>query len=135
MKRAIILALFSTSAMAQYGNGFVIPVSPSNYGQDRVVVNGFECSTAVGTQKHFEMGAVGQQSAVPNQGIQGTTPYTNYQPQSTGGIYARVIIPLDAPKHRPECNRLFELELAKRELELEMYKKNMAAPKDSEFKR
>ena len=35
------------------------------------------------------------------------------------GIYARIIIPLDAPKERINCNTLYQLELQRRRLEVE----------------
>lgn len=131
---ALAFTLLTGVAHAQYGTSFIIPTAPANYGQDRVVVNGFECSSAVGTQKHFEIGALGQQSQYQQYGA-GMYGGSSYAPAASGGAYARVVIPLDAPKERPNCNRLYEIELEKRELELEFYKKNMATPKDSEFKK
>ena len=35
------------------------------------------------------------------------------------GLYARLIIPLDAPKERINCNTLYQLELQRRRLEVE----------------
>jgi hypothetical protein len=35
------------------------------------------------------------------------------------GLYARIIIPLDAPKERINCNTLYQLELQRRRLEVE----------------
>jgi len=34
------------------------------------------------------------------------------------GLYARIIIPLDGPKERINCNTLYQLELERRRLEV-----------------
>ena len=34
------------------------------------------------------------------------------------GVYARIVIPLDGPKERINCNTLYELELRKKRLEV-----------------
>jgi hypothetical protein len=122
------------TSYAQVGNTLIIPQAQSNFGQDSVRINGFECSTSVSSQKNLETGVLAAQSQYNNYnpGMYGGSTYT---PAVTGGVYARVIIPLDGKRNRPDCNRLFEIELEKRALELEMYKKNMATPKDDEFKR
>ncbi len=136
MKRILgVLCLFvSLTANAQLGNTLIIPQSQSNFGQDSVKINGFECSTSVSSQKNLETGVLAAQSQYNNYnpGLYGGS---SYSPAVTGGVYARVIIPLDGQRNRPDCNRLYEIELEKRALELEMYKKNMATPKDDEFKR
>jgi len=36
------------------------------------------------------------------------------------GIYARIVIPLDKPKARINCNDLFQLEMTQRRLEIQM---------------
>lgn len=129
-----ICLLFTMTANAQIGNSLIIPQAQSYFGQDTVKMNGLECSTSVSSQKNFEAGALAAQSQYNNYnpGMYGGSTYT---PATTGGVYARIVVPLDGPRNRPDCNRLFELELEKRALELEMYKKNMATPKDDEFKR
>lgn len=129
-----ICVFFTMTANAQIGNTLIIPQAQSNYGQDSVKINGFECSTSVASQKNFETGVLAAQSQYNNYnpGMYGGSTYT---PATTGGVYARVIIPLDGARNRPDCNRLFEVELEKRTLELEMFRKNMATPKDDEFKR
>ncbi len=134
-KILIALCLMQTlTAYAQTGNTLIIPQAQSNFGQDSVKINGFECSTSVSSQKNLETGILVAQSQYNNYagGLYGGSTYS---PATTGGVYARVIIPLDGVRTRPDCNRLYEIELEKRALELEMYKKNMATPKDDEFKR
>ena len=41
------------------------------------------------------------------------------------GIYARIIIPLDAPKERINCNTLYQLELQRRRLEADHMDKHI----------
>lgn len=39
---------------------------------------------------------------------------------NTVTVYGKIIIPIGAPKSRIDCNRLYELEVRKRELEIKM---------------
>lgn len=49
----------------------------------------------------------------------GGNNYDPMQPQSKNiGVYARIVIPLDGPKERINCNDLYELELRKKRLEV-----------------
>ena len=41
------------------------------------------------------------------------------------GLYARIIIPLDGPKERINCNTLYQLELQRRRLEVERLKQEI----------
>ena len=50
------------------------------------------------------------------------------------GVYSRITIPLGAkPKKRIDCNRLFELELQKKSLELEQLRKEIESLKALQF--
>ena len=41
------------------------------------------------------------------------------------GVYARIIIPLDGPKERINCNTLYQLELQRRRLEVQKLKQEI----------
>jgi len=50
------------------------------------------------------------------------------------GVYSRIVIPLGAkPKKRIDCNRLYELELQKKSLELEQLRKEIQSLKELKF--
>ena len=49
------------------------------------------------------------------------------------GLYARIIIPLDAPKERINCNTLYQLELQRRRLEIEKLRAEIEMLKSLQF--
>jgi hypothetical protein len=55
-------------------------------------------------------------------------PFDNSDIESTRdvGVYARITIPLDAPKERINCNTLYELELKKKRLEILQLEQELA---------
>ena len=52
-------------------------------------------------------------------------------------MYARIVIPLDKPKERINCNTLYQLELQQRRLEIQKLQKELenlrALQNDTEF--
>jgi len=80
------------------------------------------CKNAIGGSINFELGMTG---IINNAG----TPFKDNPDQTKDvGVYARVNIPLNAPKERVNCNTLYKLELQKKRLEimqLEMQLKNL----------
>ena len=75
-----------------------------------------DCKNSIGGSTNFELGLTGI--------INNATSFFNeddpLNPQSKDlGIYARIIIPLDAPAERINCNTLYQLELQRRRLEVE----------------
>ena len=102
-----------------------LPSSSQSYQSDRVRAGQFECTQAIGSATNLEFGVVG----VLNQ----NDPYDTYNQQNVGvypegydangfvrdvGVYAKITIPLGAPKTRLDCNKLYQLELKARELEI-----------------
>ena len=49
------------------------------------------------------------------------------------GVYARINIPIGAPKERINCNRLFKIEIEKRELELQRLRQEVANLQNLQF--
>ncbi len=92
-----------------------LPNAGSSYGTDKIRAGDFECSAAIGGATQFEMGATG----IVNNAV---TPFGSEDPQNPQtkdiGLYARIVIPLDAPRQRLNCNTLFQLELERRRLEV-----------------
>ena len=69
------------------------------------------CSNAVGGGTNLEFGVTG---VISNMG----GSFTASQDKDVG-IYARVVIPLDKPKSRVNCDDLYQVELAQRRLEIQ----------------
>lgn len=107
----------STSSM-----NLAIPSVSPNFQSDRVRAGDIECDAAIGSATNVEFGVVGI--------INDKTPYdtlTNSMLVNQNnsrefikdvGVYARIVIPIGAPKQRLNCNILYELELEKKRLEI-----------------
>tara|TARA_R110002167_G_scaffold117173_3_gene292943 strand:+ start:4277 stop:4570 length:294 start_codon:yes stop_codon:yes gene_type:complete len=77
---------------------------------------------AIGGSVNLEFGVVG----VLNQNGPYTSNTGNYPEDYDAeglvkdvGVYAKIIIPLNAPKTRLDCNQLYKLELARQRIELQ----------------
>jgi len=116
LKIPAIALMFCGVAMADSSSlNLQIPNAGTSYGTDRVRAGDFECSAAIGGATNFEFGATG----IVNNAV---TPFGSEDPQNPQtkdiGLYARIVIPLDAPRQRLNCNSLFQLELERRRLEV-----------------
>ena len=112
----------NSNVLAQSSSlNLAIPQSPQSYQSDRVRSGDLECSAAIGSSTNVEFGVVG----ILNQ----NDPYQNnvYVDPSVRnsdgfvrdvGVYARMQIPIGAPKERLDCTKLYKLEIEKKELEL-----------------
>jgi hypothetical protein len=116
LKIPAIALMFCGMAMADNSSlNLQLPNAGSSYGTDKIRAGDFECSAAIGGATQFEMGATG----IVNNAV---TPFGSEDPQNPQtkdiGLYARIVIPLDAPRQRLNCNTLFQLELERRRLEV-----------------
>jgi len=114
--QVIILLLISNIVLANSsGINLQLPSSPSMYGQDSFRAGDLDCKNAIGGATNFEFGLTG---IVDN----ATSPFASEDPANPTtkdiGLYARIIIPLDGPKERINCNTLYKLELQKKRLEV-----------------
>lgn len=96
---------------------FSIPSISSVSGNDSIRAGDLDCKNAIGGSTNFEIGMTGviNNAVMP---IIGKKDPNNPQLKDIG-LYARLIIPLDAPKERINCNTLYQLELQRRRLEVE----------------
>ena len=86
-----------------------LPNGGSNYQSDSFRAGDLDCSNAIGSATQFEFGVTSI--------IQGGT-ISSHRVGDIGG-YSRITIPLGArTKNRIDCNRLYELELQKKQLEV-----------------
>lgn len=90
-----------------------LPNASSNYQSDKFRAGELDCSNAIGSATQWEFGVTGI--------IQGGQIVGDIKQPKTGdiGVYSRIVIPLGKrAKSRIDCNRLYELELQKKELEV-----------------
>ena len=90
-----------------------IPNAQQSYQSDSFDAGELRCSNAIGSATQLEYGVTGI--------INGGSSYDASQPALRDvGVYARITVPLGkVAKNRIDCNRLFELELQKKQLELQ----------------
>lgn len=83
------------------------------YGQDSIRAGDLDCKNSIGGSTNVEFGVTGIISNADD-------PFsTSYGSRSKDvGLFARIVIPLDGPKERINCNSLYELELRKKRLEV-----------------
>ena len=118
-KIALIISMLvcSTSAFAESSSlNLALPSAPGTYGQDSIRAGELDCKNAIGGATQLEFGVTG---IIDNYQSPFGSGYDPMSPQSRDvGIYARIVIPLDKPKERINCNSLYELELRKKRLEV-----------------
>ena len=111
----MLTILTTVVAIANSSLSLQLPGAASSYGQDSFRAGDLDCKNAIGGSTNFEFGFTG---IVDN----ATSPFENEDPANPTtkdiGLYARIIIPLDAPKERVNCNTLYQLELQKKRLEV-----------------
>ena len=90
-----------------------LPSSPSTYGQDSIRAGNLDCKNAIGGATQLEFGVTG---IVNNASVLGSN--SDMGSAKDVGVYARIIIPLDKPKERINCNSLYQLELRIKRLEV-----------------
>jgi hypothetical protein len=90
-----------------------------NYQSDRFKAGNLDCSNAVGGGTNLEFGVTG---VVSNFG----GSFNSTTPQGKDiGLYARVVIPLDKPRSRINCDDLYQVELAQRRLEIQQLRNEL----------
>lgn len=122
MKRLILLvyglAFLHTYSMAETSSlNLSLPNAGGTYGQDSIrTQDGLDCKNAIGGATQLEFGMTG---IVDNyESPFGGGNSAGIDQTKDVGVYARIVIPLDAPKERINCNSLYQLELRKKRLEV-----------------
>jgi len=111
-----VLLFMHSYAMAENSSLNLQLPSPSNaYGQDSFRAGELDCKNAIGGATNVEFGMTG---IVDN----ARSPFSDNDPlnptEKDIGVYARIIIPLDGPDERINCNTLYQLELRKKRIEI-----------------
>lgn len=124
MKRIAILLLVCTSAFAQNSSlNLQMPYGFSNYQSDKFRAGDLDCSNAIGGGTNVEFGVTG---IVNNANGLLSSADPNSPRTKDLGVYARIIIPLDAVPERVNCNTLYQLELKKKRVEIEKLEAELA---------
>jgi hypothetical protein len=110
------LLLFCGTALADSSSlNLQLPSAPNSYASDSIRAGDMDCKNAIGGATNFELGVTG----IVNNAV---SPFSSEDPNNPQtkdiGLYARIVIPLDAPKERINCNTLYQLELERRRLEV-----------------
>ena len=113
----IFLLFYASIAFGQSSSSLnlSLPSAPGSYQSDRFKAGDLDCSNAIGSATNLEFGVTG----IIGRGY--TDPLNSYVDSRVGdvGVFARITIPLgQKPKSRIDCNRLYELELRKKQLEV-----------------
>ena len=117
MKLALLLCLFAGSVQADSSTlALSLPNPPMNYQSDTFRAGNLNCSNAVGGGINLEFGVMGN---VNNVGGSFSSSGSISQGKDIG-IYSRIVIPLDRPKSRINCDDLYQVELAQRRLEIQI---------------
>ena len=109
----LVLLMVAKSAFADSTSNSLslsLPNSGTNYQSDSFRSGDLDCSNAIGSATNIEFGltSIIQGGTAENSGKTGDI-----------GIYSKITIPLGKrAKSRIDCNRLYELELQKKQLEV-----------------
>lgn len=136
----VLILLFPGPALADSNSlNLAMPQSQQSYQSDRIRADQVECSMAIGSATNVEFGVVG----IINQ----NDPYNNFNSSGMNidpnfddrelikdvGVYAKITIPIGAPKERLNCNTLYLLELEKKRLEVQKLKAEIQSLRELKF--
>ena len=126
----LLLVLVGTAMADSTSMSLSLPSSGMSYGTDSIKAGELDCKNSIGGSTNFELGLTGVINNVT--GIFSTANIK--EPQSKDiGVYARLVIPLDAPTERINCNTLYQLELQHRRLEIEKLRQEIEMLKSMQF--
>lgn len=115
MRLALVFCTLASSAIADNSAlSLSLPNPPMNYQSDSFSTGNMRCSNAVGGGINLEYGVTGVLSGLD----------TNSRGKDIG-VYARIVIPLDKPKSRINCDDLYQVELAQRRLEIQQLRNEL----------
>jgi hypothetical protein len=116
MKYALATLLIFCASVAHSDTssiGLQLPGVGASYGQDSIRAGDLDCKNSIGGSTQLEFGLT---SVISNY----ESPFSSRdtEPSNNVGVYARIVIPLDGPRERINCNSLYELELRRKRLEV-----------------
>ena len=126
----LLLILFASVAIADSSSlNLQLPSVPGNYQSHKFRAGELDCSNAIGSATNLEFGVTG----LIDKGDY--DQMNNYINGGTDvGVYARVMIPLGKRvKSRIDCNRLYDLELRKKQLEVMKLERELQQLRELKF--
>jgi hypothetical protein len=119
----LLIVISSSRAIAETSSlNLALPSAGSTYGSDKIRSGDLDCQNSIGGATNFELGVTG---IIDNARSPFSSEDINNPTTKDIGVYARITIPLDAPKERINCNTLYQLELQQRRLEIEKLKQEL----------
>lgn len=132
-----VLCISATAAVGDSSTiGLQLPNAGIAYGQDSIRSGEIDCKNSIGGSTQLEFGITG---VIDNYNSPFDSMNNSFNQQSRDiGVYARIVIPLDGPKQRINCNSLYQLELKRKRLEVlrleaELARLNRLNSQSSEF--
>ena len=126
----LVICMMAGSAYAESLN-LQLPSAPGSYQSDKFKSGQMDCSNAIGSATTLEFGVTG---LIDGGRYDSMNNWINEKDVGSVGVYSRIVIPLGSkPKKRIDCNRLYELELQKKSLELEQLRKEIQSLKELTF--
>lgn len=139
MKYLIITILLLASSLVLADSSSMnlnLPTSPQSYASDRIRAGQLDCQNAIGSATNVEFGVVGfidNQYQNPYENPYDATFSNSTVRDSDIGVYAKITIPIGAPKERINCNTLYQLELEKKRMEVMKLKQEIANLRSLQF--
>ena len=111
---SLVFSLIGTAAYSDTASlNLALPNAPMNYQSDKFRAGELDCSNAIGSATQMEFGVTG---LIENDDF---GSFNSNSRAGDVGVYARIVIPLGkVARNRIDCNKLYELELRKKELEV-----------------
>jgi hypothetical protein len=134
-----ILLVCTSAAIADTSSlNLNIPNTSRTFQQDRIRAGNVDCSMAIGSATTVEFGVVGivTDDNNPYPALFDASQSVSLDPDKLTkdvGVYGKITIPIGAPKERINCNRLYRLEIEKKELELQRLRQEIVNLKKLEF--
>lgn len=128
---ALLFIVIGVSAHADSSSlNLQLPSTGGNYQSDKFRAGELDCSNAIGSATNLEFGVTG---IIDKEYYDPQRDFTIGQ-QTDVGVFARITIPLGKrTKSRIDCNRLYELELRKKQLEVMKLEKELQQLKELRF--
>lgn len=122
----ILFLLVGTAALADSSSlNLALPSAPGSYQSDKFRAGELDCSNAIGSATQLEFGVTG---IISKNNSLGSSDVGDI------GVYSRIVIPLGKRvKSRVDCNRLYELELKKKQLEVMKLEQELKALRKLQF--
>lgn len=121
---AVLFILMGTPVLADSSSSLnlAIPGSSMNYQSDQFRAGDLDCSNAIGSATQLEFGVTGIIDKDMGNQI------------GDVGVYSRIVIPLGKRvKSRIDCNKLYELELRKKQLEVQKLEQELQQLRELQF--